>query len=534
MNKMETTAIANTTELNTKNYHNIIIPLDDIYSLGGPETFDNLQSKEAGKTNLVVMPPHVFNTLKQKQSENDDYGATKTAEAIDFLKDKIVSTNNNVTIYHINESLDFALLHVTNDLKFLNYNKLKDEIERKFRADKGIEFITNNTFERINLRNYGLNVTESEFLLAGLDYVKKGIITTSNPKLQTKLFQAGKEGLPLDKVSKYFDEELYINQFIHIQGEDGKFKYARVTCDLIKKSGKILSYDNARVILLDEDEYGMKLKIGDQKTTDILGIKPLDMEQYLSLQYGLLNPDVSLLFLTGGQGSGKTVLSYVAAIDQILQYDQKDREARRSEHGLNLFDKIVLLKPTNIMGGKERDIGFLPGNMFEKVKPHIAPYIDSHNESLVYKTFPFEEMLRHPKYVNDYGGPRIDHKNLMDNTFKIGRARLPNGNEAIEMTYSGYARGRTFKYTFYLIDEAQNYTPYEMKTLIERAGIGTKIIVMGDPQQIDNPKCTRDINGLTHAIKHYLQFPYSCLVNLKKNYRSPMSEDAASWKVYSQ
>ena len=102
------------------------------------------------------------------------------------------------------------------------------------------------------------------------------------------------------------------------------------------------------------------------------------------------------------------------------------------------------------------------------------------------------------------------------------------------MTYSGHVRGRSFRNTLILVDEAQNFTPYELKTIIERTGEGCKIVLMGDPAQVDNPFCSREINGLTHAIKQYIDKPYSALVTLTRNYRSQMSEDAKSWRVFSQ
>ena len=102
----------------------------------------------------------------------------------------------------------------------------------------------------------------------------------------------------------------------------------------------------------------------------------------------------------------------------------------------------------------------------------------------------------------------------------------------IFLEQSGYLRGRSFSNTCIILDETQNFTPYEVKTIIERAGEGCKVILMGDPMQRDNPDCSRKINGLTHGIYNYLSKPYSSLVKLTRNYRSVMSRDASDWKVY--
>ena len=274
------------------------------------------------------------------------------------------------------------------------------------------------------------------------------------------------------------------------------------------------------------------MSVGNHNRDEILGISPRDMEQYLAMQYGLLNNDVSLFFLTGAQGSGKTLLSYVCAVDQILWYEKDMRSKRLQTDGSKSksgsYKNIILLKPNEIMGGKRRDIGALPGSLYSKIKPHLGPYLDGHRESILHEYFPFEEMLRHPRFPNDFGDKRRDCGNVKINN----EARLPADFEAIEMTYSGFMRGRSFTNTLILVDEAQNFSPYEVKTILERMGEGCKGIIMGDPLQVDNPYCSREINGMTHAISHYLSKPYSALINLTRNYRSQVSADAQEWRVF--
>jgi PhoH-like ATPase len=254
------------------------------------------------------------------------------------------------------------------------------------------------------------------------------------------------------------------------------------------------------------------------------------MEQYLALQYGLFNPNVELFFLTGSQGSGKTLLSYVSAIDLILEYDSGVSIARGLKDNKNAFFKqIVLLKPNDVMGGSKRDEGTLPGDLYSKIKKHLGPYEDAHKESILGNSIPFKDMILHPNYVNDFGQMRSTDSNK-----KINNEALFPKHEVIELVSSGYFRGRSFKDTLILVDESQNFTPYETKTIIERAGPGCKCVIMGDPAQFDNPDCSKQINGLTYAIKQNLENPYSCLVNLSENYRSQMSEDAGKWKVFSR
>ena len=114
-----------------------------------------------------------------------------------------------------------------------------------------------------------------------------------------------------------------------------------------------------------------------------------------------------------------------------------------------------------------------------------------------------------------------------------GWGYLPSRNEAIEITSSGFLRGRSFKDTLVLVDEAQNFTPYEMKTILGRLGIGSKCIVLGDPDQFDNLRCSRDVNGLTSAIHHFLPEPQTTVIHLARNYRNKTSEETLNWNAFS-
>src|SRR3989304_3769126 len=110
------------------------------------------------------------------------------------------------------------------------------------------------------------------------------------------------------------------------------------------------------------------------------------------------------------------------------------------ERKKRFYKQIILLKPNEIIGGKRRDLGFLPGSLYEKMSDHIAPYQDAHKISILGDLFPFDEMFYHPKYtIRNLGGPRDEKLNQI----KIGPAHLPPIN-IFEMTYTGFMRGRTF------------------------------------------------------------------------------------------
>lgn len=526
----------------TKNteYHEIFVPFKDVYKLGGAEIFKQFERNKKNQKNLVVIPIDFIDSLDNPQ-ENYMGGAE---DVLKFLKktnkEKIRSTNG-ITTYKVLQGLDIAIIddntqkncpevYYYDDNNGVSMSKLEEKITSQWNIKEKPIFITNNAKTHIKLGGYGIHIEDPYFLQVNEDIVNEGIII-GNEELQSELYS--QEGLiSLENAMDILERDLFVNQFIRFMGHKD-YEYAKVSADFIKNSsGEIIDKKNGLVELLSPQEHSKKLRIGNHYMNEILGIQPRDMEQYLAFQYGLLNPDVSLFVLCGSQGSGKTLLSYVAAIDQVLWYEKSIRKLRNTgEIGKGgVFKQMILLKPNEIMGGKRRDVGFLPGSLYEKLKPHLAPYIDAHRESSLNDLFPFEEMLKHPKFTNDFGAPRED----CINNIKINQyGRPPSNIEMIEMTYSGYMRGRSFRDSLVLIDEAQNLTPYEVKTIIQRLGEGCKGIIMGDPAQVDNPFCSREINGLTHAIQHYIHRDYSALVNLTRNYRSQMSKDATSWKAFS-
>lgn len=210
------------------------------------------------------------------------------------------------------------------------------------------------------------------------------------------------------------------------------------------------------------------------------GIKPRNAEQAFSIN-ALTNNDVQLVALTGKAGTGKTLLALAAALDQ-----------RRH------FKQIFLARP--IVPLSNRDLGFLPGDVAEKIGPYMQPLFD--NLSVIKHQFNpqsrefqnIEEMLRLEKLV---------------------------------ITPLAYIRGRSLSDVFFIVDEAQNLTPHEVKTIITRAGEGTKMIFTGDVQQIDSPYLDTKSNGLTYLTDKMKGQNIFAHVHLEKGERSYLAELAS-------
>ncbi|MFV0590449.1 MAG: PhoH family protein [Draconibacterium sp.] len=211
------------------------------------------------------------------------------------------------------------------------------------------------------------------------------------------------------------------------------------------------------------------------------GIKPRNAEQTFSLNM-LMDPEVRLIALTGKAGTGKTLLALAAAIEQHRQYEQ-----------------ILLARP--IVALSNRDIGYLPGDASEKISPYMQPLFD--NLSVIKHTF----------------NPRSNEYQLIEEMVK---------EERLNITPLAYIRGRSLSNAFFIIDEAQNLTPHEIKTIITRAGEGTKMVFTGDLQQIDSPYLDMKSNGLAYMTDRMRNQDLFAHINLLKGERSYLAELASN------
>jgi hypothetical protein len=509
-------------------YDNIFLTMPDVYRDEGTNAFTQLPNQKGGR-NLIVIPASLRDELGETHAGKKVIAHLASRVKHPLKKDEAKrfahGDLDGVTVMRFDEGLDVA--YVFSNGGSFSIEETMGQITKTWNLpDDGTPILmTIDDDLHLDYAARGMAVEKPKFLIIDAGIVNDGIISGSEDLLAA-LYSA--EGcLPIDTARELMGgDPLVMHQFLKF-GMGPKAVYGRVTGDVIRRRGEIEGAKNLEVRLLGPKETSKKLSIGGHAMGELFGISPRDMEQYLALQYGLLNPDVSLLFLCGGQGSGKTLLSYVAAIDQIAQYPSEVRASRgMDEDQMRFFEQVVLLKPQNIMGGTDYEIGFLPGSAFDKLKPHIAPYIDAHKESTLRQELPFEQLVLSKRFANEFG-PKRTHDQVATGV------HLPT-HEPVEVPNIGFARGRSIPRAYFLIDEAQNIPPYVLKTLIERAAPGSKMIIMGDPLQVDNfPKCTIERNGLTFAIKHFFAKPYSALVRLPVNYRSVMSRDASDMQVYS-
>lgn len=210
------------------------------------------------------------------------------------------------------------------------------------------------------------------------------------------------------------------------------------------------------------------------------GIKPKNSEQAFAM-YALLDPDISLVSIMGKAGSGKTILSLAAGLQQMDEGN---------------FEELLFTRQIIAMGNN--DIGFLPGDAKEKVSPYMKGIFD--NLSLI-----SDLQSKNKTKIDQF---KRDEKISIEPLFSI--------------------RGRSMPRVYFIIDEAQNLTPNEVKTIITRAGEGAKIILIGDITQIDSPKNSERSNGLSHVIEKFNGQEIYAHIILQKGERSFLSELASN------
>ncbi len=213
----------------------------------------------------------------------------------------------------------------------------------------------------------------------------------------------------------------------------------------------------------------------------VWGITARNREQNFALN-ALMDPDIDFVTLLGTAGTGKTLLALAAGLTQTMDIQR--------------YREIIMTRATVSVG---EDIGFLPGTEEEKMTPWMGALTDN------------LEVLTHNQEGGSWG--RAATNDLLASRIKI---RSLN-----------FMRGRTFLSRWLILDEAQNLTPKQMKTLITRAGPGTKIICLGNVEQIDTPYLTETTSGLTYAVDRFKHWPHSAHVTLRRGERSRLADYAS-------
>lgn len=239
----------------------------------------------------------------------------------------------------------------------------------------------------------------------------------------------------------------------------------------------------AAIVRKIEDDYATIELTTDHSSPahDIWGITARNIEQSFALNL-LMDPEIDFVTLQGPAGTGKTLLALAAALEQTVEK--------------KLFNEIIVTRVTVPVG---EDIGFLPGTEEEKMNPWMGAFTDN------------LEVLSPSQSNDDWG--RQATQDILQKWLKV---RSLN-----------FMRGRTFINKLVIIDEAQNLTPKQMKTLITRAGPGTKMVCLGNVAQIDTPYLTESSSGITYVVDHFKNWAYGGHITLRRGERSRLADFAS-------
>jgi len=382
-------------------------------------------------------------------------------------------------------------------IRTLDILRAEGNLHKGVRLDKGKGIVATKTFDPVDLpEGFEARVPDNEIIGTALtekkNKPKKKVIVVSNDIMMRVKCDA--IGLPCEDYNKgqivnkpteiytgfathlvdeqtidqfYAGEEIFLDKDdIHLHANQFLMLVSNTN---EKKTALARFYDHLKPLRRINGSFNGK---------GIWGVKPKNKEQSFAADL-LMDPNVPIVSLIGKAGSGKTLLALAAGLAQVLEPDQAK------------YRRLVVSRPVQPVG---KDIGYLPGTMEEKMLPWIAPIQDN---------------LRF----------------LMGNDKETVQMYVDNG--AIEIEALTYIRGRSISNAFIIIDEAQNLTTHELKTIITRVGEGTKIILTGDIEQIDNVYIDATTNGLTYAVEKFKEHDLAGHVSLVKGERSRVASLAA-------
>ena len=260
-------------------------------------------------------------------------------------------------------------------------------------------------------------------------------------------------------------DHIYEGREVVFEKEEGKFnpnQFLMLVSNANEKKTALVRFKN----------YGLPLHKVSEYKNGVWGLKPRNKEQMFALDV-LLDPNIPIVTLVGKAGCGKTLLAIASGLDQVLDQEK--------------YKKLVVSRPVQPLG---KDIGYLPGTMEEKMKPWLMPIQDN-----------------------------LDH--LLNGKKESMSMFFDNGTIQIEALT--YIRGRSITNAFIIIDEAQNLTIHELKTIITRVGENTKIVLTGDIEQIDSVYLDSTSNGLSYAVEKLKAYDLSGHMTLIKGERSKVA-----------
>lgn len=414
--------------------------------------------------NDVVIPISVIeeiDTFKKTQSETGR-NAREVSRILDRLRVRGTlsagiplfenRTDSGLIFVHLDRDKDILPSHLADNT---DNHILAISLTLQKQSGRKVLIITKDSNLRIKADAFGIGSEDFEADKVDISHLYKGFRKLQvEQALIKECYQAG--SLQIDGY------DFHANEFIVLEDKEDPSRYLLAIYDLEMQSIRHL-----------------------QTSADgIWGIYPRNLEQTFGLS-ALMDDRIKLVTLSGGAGTGKTLLAIAAGLYKTTDED--------------VYQKLLVARPVIAMG---KDIGFLPGDVDEKLHPWMQPIYDS-----------LDFLLS--------GGVPSRQKRLS----KSYQELINQGMLAVEPLT--YIRGRSLPNSFFVVDESQNLTPHEIKTILTRAGEGTKIVLTGDPYQIDNPYIDSTNNGLTYVIERFKKSSLAAHITFSQGERSQLATLAA-------
>ena len=343
---------------------------------------------------------------------------------------------------------------------------------QKSRKDRQVVLVSKDINMRIKARALGLPAEDyfNDQVLEDRDLLYSGVLQLPVdfwPKhgKDMESWSDTKSGTMFYRVTGPTVAHMMVNQFVYQENSDGGSPFYAQVREIQGKTALLQT-----------------LKDFSHQKNNVWSVTARNREQNFALNL-LMNPDVDFVTLLGQAGTGKTLLALASALEQVL-------DSKR-------YTEIIITRATVPVG---EDIGFLPGTEEEKMQPWMGAFDDN-----------LEVLQRNEDGAGEWGRAA---------TQELIRSR-------IKVKSMSFMRGRTFVSKFLIIDEAQNLTPKQMKTLVTRAGPGTKIVCLGNIAQIDTPYLTEGSSGLTNVVDRFKGWRHSGHVTLARGERSRLADHAA-------
>jgi PhoH-like ATPase len=420
----------------------------------------------AFEDNEVIIPAIVLEEIDTKKRNADEIGrnARYVSRLMDGLREKgrlhdgiELDQGGSVKVELNHRSfmrMQEVFGEITNDNRILAVALNYHQEEQSKENPRPVTLVSKDTLVRIKADVLGLNA--EDYLtdrIVSLNDMYPGYLTIHvHPGIIDNFYNA--RFLPVSSLNLPY--ALHPHEFIILKDELGTSKSAllKVNSDVKKLEPLYLSNE------------------------PIWGIGARNVQQRMALEL-LLNDDIPLVTLTGKAGTGKTLLTLAAGLMKI-----------EDEHK---YKKLLIARPVVPMG---KDIGYLPGEKDEKLRPWMQPIYDN------------LEFLFDTKKPGDI-------------------EKILAGMGSIQVEALTYIRGRSIPGQFIIIDEAQNLSKHEVKTIVSRVGEGSKIVLVGDPEQIDHPYLDSSSNGLTYVVERFKNQGLSGHINLERGERSHLAQLAA-------